>query len=278
METKLQIEKPSNIEVIPDHAESEEVRNKIRQKCERFNAWCKQVGIICPKIEYPAFFEGGLVGGKVTAPIEHREAFLCIPYNVIISIDKCVKDPVLKQFYGENSQLFTKVHRDWEQLILTTYLMYQKQLGDKSFWAPYIELMPDVTFFCDLERKEIMTTMDPFLVSEAIQYREELQDEWIEVLEVLKRYPTLFNEQTCQRKNFMSLYAQVCSRCFGWGIPFTSMIPMADNFNHADVDTTCEIVTKSLHKQADEDSTYFTKSKFMNDYSNVFTPEEIEQF
>lgn len=53
---------------------------------------------------------------------------------------------------------------------------------------------------------------------------------------------------------------------------------MADNFNHADVDTICEIVTKSLHKQADEESTYFTKSKFMNDYSNVFTAEEIEQF
>jgi len=27
--------------------------------------------------------------------------------------------------------------------------MYQNQLKDKSFWAPYLDLMPDVTFFCD---------------------------------------------------------------------------------------------------------------------------------
>jgi hypothetical protein len=56
--------------------------------------------------------------------------------------------------------------------------------------------MPDVTFFCDLERKEIMTTMDPYLVAEAIAYKEELQDEWIEVLEVLNDCP-LFLKETC---------------------------------------------------------------------------------
>lgn len=145
--------------------------------------------------------------------------------------------------------------------------MHHKQMGDESFWGPYIELMPDVTFFCEHERKEIMLTMDPYLVAEAIAYREELQDEWIEVLEVISRYPKLFNQTTCQRKNFFSLYAQVCSRCFGWGLPFTSMIPMADNLNHSDVNVICEIVTKSMHMEADEHSTYFTKTKFMNNFS-----------
>jgi len=53
------------------------------------------------------------------------------------------------------------------------------------------------------------------------------------------------------------------------------MIPMADNLNHSDVNVVCEIVTKSLHREANEESTYFTKSKFMNDYRTVFTPEEI---
>ncbi len=183
----------------------------------------------------------------VNAPIAHREAFIYVPYKVIISVDKCLQDPVLKDFYSQNAHLFGKSHRDWEQLILTTFLMYQKQLGDKSFWQPYIDLMPDVTFFCDLERKEIMTTMDPYLVAEAIAYREELQEEWIEVLEVLNDSP-LFAKETCSRKIFMSLYAQVCSRCFGWGIPSTSMIPMADNMNHKDVNVLCEILTKSLHK------------------------------
>jgi hypothetical protein len=53
------------------------------------------------------------------------------------------------------------------------------------------------------------------------------------------------------------------------------MIPMADNFNHADVCITCEVVTKSKHLEADEKSTYFTRSKFMNNYSTIFSEEEI---
>jgi hypothetical protein len=67
----------------------------------------------------------------------------------------------------------------------------------------------------------------------------------------------------------MSLYAQVCSRCFGWGLPSTSMIPMADNLNHTDLSISCEILMKSFHLKASENNKYFTKSKFMNDFSTV---------
>jgi len=38
-----------------------------------------------------------------------------------------------------------------------------------------------------------MATMDPYLVADAIEYREELEDEWLEVLAVLEKYPNLFN-------------------------------------------------------------------------------------
>jgi hypothetical protein len=34
--------------------------------------------------------------------------------------------------------------------------------------------MPDVTFFCDQDSSEIMATIDPYLVADAIEYREEL--------------------------------------------------------------------------------------------------------
>ena len=54
------------------------------------------------------------------------------------------------------------------------------------------------------------------------------------------------------------------------------MIPMADNLNHSDVNVTCEVVTKSLHLQANEESAYFTKTKFMNNYSAIFDQKEIK--
>jgi hypothetical protein len=141
-------------ETVPDHADNEAQQQIVRQKCSKFVAWCREVGIKCPKIEYPAFFEGGLVGAKVKEPIEHREAFLIIPQDIIISLDKCFADPVLGHVYASHPELFTEEYDDWEQITLTVFLIYQKQMGESGKWWPYIELMPDVTFFCDLPKEE----------------------------------------------------------------------------------------------------------------------------
>ena len=40
-----------------------------------------------PKLEYPAKFENGLVGIKCKEDIEHREAFIFVPFKIIISVN-----------------------------------------------------------------------------------------------------------------------------------------------------------------------------------------------
>jgi hypothetical protein len=95
MESKLQ----EVVLEVPDHADTLEMENLIRQRCIKFNQWCKDVGILHPKITYPAFFEGGLVGCMVNSPIEHREAFLFVPFSATISVEKCLNDPVLGEFF-----------------------------------------------------------------------------------------------------------------------------------------------------------------------------------
>jgi len=40
-----------------------------KRKCDAFNAWCHNEGVIMPKVEYPAYFEGGLVGVRALEPI-----------------------------------------------------------------------------------------------------------------------------------------------------------------------------------------------------------------
>jgi hypothetical protein len=37
-------------------------RDEHMEKCRVFNEWCTAKGISTPKINYPAYFEGGLVG------------------------------------------------------------------------------------------------------------------------------------------------------------------------------------------------------------------------
>ena len=53
--------------------------------------------------------------------------------------------------------------------------------------------MPDVTFFADWSTDEILATHDPFIVAEAGEYRDELDEECRDLMEVLRRYPHLFN-------------------------------------------------------------------------------------
>ena len=52
-----------------------------------FVEWCQQEGVIMPKIEYPAWFEGDLLGAKVIEDIQHREAYIYVPYKLIITLE-----------------------------------------------------------------------------------------------------------------------------------------------------------------------------------------------
>lgn len=67
-------------------------------------------------------------------------------------------------------------------------------------------------------------------------YNHELDEEWMLFKKVLKAYPSLFPTSFVNKELFFNIYGQVCTRCFGEGVESTSMIPMADNFNHSCVD------------------------------------------
>ena len=84
------------------------------------------------------------------------------------------------------------------------------------------------------------------------------------------------------RDLFLNIYGQVCTRCFGYGLDSTSLIPMADNLNHSSVDVTNELVSFDLQLEGDKNESYYRISKFLNDYTPLFknkgmTDEEIEK-
>ena len=86
--------------------------------------WCKKVGIKTPKLEYPAFFDGGLLGVRAKEPIRHREVILSIPYNVLMTMDMAKEHPVLCKVF-EGNKMFSEDNPDHEQLILTVFLLYE---------------------------------------------------------------------------------------------------------------------------------------------------------
>jgi hypothetical protein len=76
------------------------------------------------------------------------------------------------------------------------------------------------------------------------------------------------------------------TRCFGWGLPKTSIIPFADCINHHNVDSTYELIHVDYHAHKyDEDPltygsseqeqrkgppNYYSPSKIEGDYSDFF--------
>jgi hypothetical protein len=54
------------------------------------------------------------------------------------------------------------------------------------------------------------------------------------------------------------------------------MVPMGDNFNHQDVTVVQELVNVQMHLEGDPTSSYFTRSKFMNDFTPLFEEHGYE--
>ena len=92
--------------------------------------------------------------------------------------------------------------------------------------------------------------------------------------------PNLFN-----RKVFRKFYGSVATRCFGYGVPYTCMIPMADFQNHSDRQgNSYEVINTVRHVQPDlldkevANNTYFGHQKFLNNYELVFSPQDAENY
>ena len=243
--------------------------------CKVFKDWCFENGVRMPKLQYPAYFEGGLIGMMATEPVEHREAFISVPYKMLLTVDGAQRHPVLGPIIKNNPKFFHEEYKgDWEQLNLVIYIMYEFAKGEGSFWKPWLDMMPNVIFFCHWTKDQILATQDPSLIRYSTDYKEELKKEWDELETLLREHPDIFPESVLKAELFYKIYAQVCTRCFGWGLPSTSMMPMADNFNHSDVKTKKQVVNKKMHLEAERSSKYFTKTKYMNDYSICFDEED----
>jgi hypothetical protein len=69
---------------------------------------------------------------------------------MIMSVNKAKVHPVLAEIIKNNPACFNiKDNEDWEQMILALFIIYELTLGEKSYWLPYLRLMPDVLFITE---------------------------------------------------------------------------------------------------------------------------------
>lgn len=72
-------------------------------------------------------------------------------------------------------------------------------------------------------------------------------------------------------KLFKRMYCLVCTRCYGYYLPYTFMSPVSDMFNHDhNNDTGLIVVNKELHVDPLKSKSYFKSSKYLNDVRIIY--------
>ena len=72
------------------------------------------MGILFPKLNYPTIFEYGLIGASAKEEIRHREAFLFVPFNAMITLQTAKNHPKIGHIFYENPTVFSNINDDYE--------------------------------------------------------------------------------------------------------------------------------------------------------------------
>ena len=226
-----------------------------------------------PKIEFPAFFEHGLIGMKCTEDIAHREAFMYIPTKMILSVTKTQADPVLGPILEQYPEAFGQGKDQNEAcycLTLALFIYYQMSKGKQSYWYAYLRMLPDVDFSSGWKYDDFEYFQDPVLTSVMMGYNAKIGADWKIFHRVIKGHPEIFPARFHDEELFTNIYAQITTRIFGFGLESCCMIPMADNMNHANVTVEHEIINLGLHLDVQQNLNYHRTNKYMNDYTAGF--------
>ena len=107
--------------------------------------------------------------------------------------------------------------------------------------------MNESDLVCDWSPGEIAQFKDKELEMDAALYKSEIETEWASIEPVLARHANdLFPGYT--KEIFLRMYNFACTRCFGWTLPSTMMVPLADFMNHLPIDTSYDVYSKHEHK------------------------------
>eukprot|EP00347_Sterkiella_histriomuscorum_P010279 403376910 len=265
-----------------------EKTNKLRQqeKYVNFQKWLEDNGVLHPGVDYPVAFgrQGQLIGMAARKDIPPQKAFLFVPQRLMIS-EVTVRNSKIAPLLSKHPEIF-KHHQDAEYLVIIAFVWHELMKGEASFWYPYFQIINLSDLPMLWSDQEIQEFQDQVLQKDIQDYKVEYENEWKLVYEAFSKdetydeyYPGISNLENKEmiRAFYDRAYQSVVTRCFGWGLPKTSMIPFADCINHHNVDSTYELIHKDFHQdinnrepQYSGPKEYYTSSKIEGDYSDFF--------
>eukprot|EP00826_Nyctotherus_ovalis_P034336 TRINITY_DN2841_c0_g1_i6.p1 TRINITY_DN2841_c0_g1~~TRINITY_DN2841_c0_g1_i6.p1 ORF type:complete len:256 (+),score=52.17 TRINITY_DN2841_c0_g1_i6:68-835(+) len=186
-----------------------------------FKKWLDVHGASYKKVACPATFtlfpEIVYTGMIAIEDIGYNERIVTIPSSIVINI-KIAFYSELNPIFKASPKLFSDRlnPRYWEENIMITFILYEKHKGAKSFWHPYINILPE---HCDCllnwEDEEIEEVQDKILVADAEAQFTEMANCWEEWYNCLKNYPQYFTEDTISFAQYKWCYMLIYTRLFG---------------------------------------------------------------
>jgi len=170
----------------------------------------------------------------------------------------CRSDPICGPVYEKHPDIF-RDHFDNEYLLMIVFVMHNILIGEKSFWCSYWKTICLSELPMRWEESEIKELQDAYLQREVHTFREEYEKEFDMIFNTFreKEYedvwpgitaPDLEKTRKEMELVFYHCFNLIVTRCFGWGLPKTSLIPFADCINHHNVDSTYEFICAKLHE------------------------------
>ncbi|CAD8069199.1 unnamed protein product [Paramecium primaurelia] len=233
-----------------------------QEKYIHFIKWCKENGaLISDEVQYPsAFGAQGYTGISAKMNIAANKVIIAIPNKLIISHHKVLKSELSDMFKAHKPFFDDQITADAEFNCLALYIFYHKLQGEKSFWYPYLNVVEQHTMF-EWRNRDLFNLQDQSLIDEFMYIQSEMDKSWYKFKGVMNKYPQYYGCLTEEHKDMFYWSNEfVMTRCFGWTLPSTSLVPMADMLNHSNINpATYHLVNRLIEQNGQPNNRYTLK-------------------
>jgi hypothetical protein len=205
---------------------------------ERYIKWLNENGATFDAIEWPTVTPGTGRGAVAKKNVSPGEAFLTVPSRLILDPPFCRRAPDIGPFLASH-QMFAES----DETTLAVYLCHESLKGVHSFWEPYISMLPKPSgsVYC-WTREELDELQDPGVTEVALRSglkeRKVLYEKIVSLIDRANApFKMVTNKITFTFDLFSWATDTVNCRSFGKRIKYVSLVPLADNLNHSNVQT-----------------------------------------
>lgn len=198
---------------------------------KRFIEWFLSNGGLFRGVKQARFEPNSYTGIAADEDIPKNTIVIAVPKNLIIGVER-VRSSELGSVLQESPIFGGEANDDKDFNVLALFLVMEKMKGGRSFFAPYLDCIDVAETLVYWPPGDVALLGDPFLAPAFLhEVAADFEPTFRVFTEIAERHPALFAERLT-RELFDKCYGVVMTRCFGWGLPETMLVPFADLLNH----------------------------------------------